>query len=79
MKITGSVGDKRRINDAIRRFKNERYPNIVVTVALLTTGIDVPQIDTLIFMCRVKSRILFEEQYTFERMKKDYLEILKSL
>ena len=36
MKITGSIDDKRRINDAIRRFKNERYPNIVVTVDLLT-------------------------------------------
>ena len=61
MKITGSVGDKRRINDAIRRFKNERYPNIVVTVDLMTTGIDVPQIDKLVFMRRVKSRILFEQ------------------
>lgn len=61
MKITGSVGDKRRINDAIRRFKNERYPSIVVTVDLLTTGIDVPQIDKLVFMRRVKSRILFEQ------------------
>ena len=61
MKITGSVGDKRRINDAIKRFKNERYPKIVVTVDLLTTGIDVPQIDKLVFMRRVKSRILFEQ------------------
>lgn len=61
MKITGSVGDKRRINEAIRKFKNERYPNIVVTVDLLTTGIDVPQIDTLVFMRCVKSRILFEQ------------------
>jgi type I restriction enzyme R subunit len=61
MKITGSVGDKRRINAAIRKFKNERYPSIVVTVDLLTTGIDVPQIDTLVFMRRVKSRILFEQ------------------
>ncbi len=61
MKITGSVGDKRRINDAIRRFKNEHYPSIVVTVDLLTTGIDVPQIDKLVFLRRVKSRILFEQ------------------
>ena len=60
-KITGSIGDKERILDAIRRFKNERFPNIVVTVDLLTTGIDVPAIDTLVFMRRVKSRILFEQ------------------
>lgn len=61
LKITGSVGDKRRVQDAIKRFKNERYPNIVVTVDLLTTGIDVPQIDKLVFLRRVKSRILFEQ------------------
>ena len=61
MKITGSIGDKRRVLDAIRHFKNERFPNIVVTVDLLTTGVDVPKIDTLIFMRRVKSRILFEQ------------------
>ena len=60
-KITGSIGDKERVLDAIRRLKNERYPNIVVTVDLLTTGIDVPAIDTLVFMRRVKSRILFEQ------------------
>lgn len=60
-KITGSIGDKERVLDAIRRFKNERFPNIVVTVDLLTTGVDVPKIDTLVFIRRVKSRILFEQ------------------
>ena len=60
-KITSSIGDKERVQDAIRRFKNERFPNVVVTVDLLTTGIDVPAIDTLVFMRRVKSRILFEQ------------------
>lgn len=61
MKITGKIGDKKRVLTAIKRFKNEKYPNIAVTVDLLTTGIDVPEIDTLIFMRRVKSRILFEQ------------------
>ncbi len=63
MKITGSVGggNKKKIQEAISRFKNERYPSIVVTVDLLTTGIDVPEITTLVFMRRVKSRILFEQ------------------
>ena len=60
-KITGSIGDRERVNEAIRHFKNERFPNIVVTVDLLTTGVDVPKIDTLVFMRRVKSRILFEQ------------------
>ncbi len=63
MKITGSVGggNKKKVQEAIKRFKNERYPSVVVTVDLLTTGIDVPQITTLVFMRRVKSRILFEQ------------------
>jgi len=42
-------------------FKNGRFPNVVVNVDLLTTGVDVPAIDTLVFMRRVKSRILFEQ------------------
>lgn len=63
MKITGSVanGDQKRIQEKIKRFKNEQYPNIVVTVDLLTTGIDVPEITTLVFLRCVKSRILFEQ------------------
>ena len=63
MKITGSVagGNKRKVREAIKRFKNERFPSIAVTVDLLTTGIDVPEITTLVFMRRVKSRILFEQ------------------
>ena len=63
MKITGSVGggNQKKIEEAIKRFKNERYPSIVVTVDLLTTGIDVPEITKLVFMRRIKSRILFEQ------------------
>lgn len=63
MKITGSVGggNPKKVQEAIKRFKNERYPSIAVTVDLLTTGIDVPEITNLIFLRRVKSRILFEQ------------------
>ena len=63
MKITGSVGggNRKKVQEAIKRFKNERYPSVAVTVDLLTTGIDVPEITTLVFMRRVKSRILFEQ------------------
>lgn len=63
MKITGSVagGNKKKISEAIKRFKNESLPKVVVTVNLLTTGIDVPEITTLVFMRRIKSRILFEQ------------------
>ena len=63
MKITGSVagGNKKKILEAIKRFKNEAYPKVVVTVDLLTTGVDVPRITNLVFMRRIKSRILFEQ------------------
>lgn len=80
MKITGKLGDKKRVGEAIRKFKNERYPNIAVTVDLLTTGIDVPEITTLVFMRRVKSRILFEQMLgratrLCERIGKTHFEI----
>lgn len=63
MKITGSVagGNKKKIKEAITRFKNERFPSIAVTVDLLTTGIDVPELTSLVFLRRVRSRILFEQ------------------
>jgi type I restriction enzyme R subunit len=39
----------------------ETNPNIVVTVDLLTTGIDVPEITNIVFLRRVQSRILYEQ------------------
>jgi type I restriction enzyme R subunit len=36
-------------------------PKIAVTVDLLTTGIDVPKIENLVFLRRVNSRILYEQ------------------
>lgn len=58
MKITGRT-DKPLT--AIRLYKNERLPLIAVTVDLLTTGIDVPKICNLVFLRRVRSRILYEQ------------------
>ncbi|MET1256394.1 type I restriction-modification system endonuclease [Aliikangiella maris] len=57
-KITGQ-SDK--VKQLIKNYKNERYPNIAITVDLLTTGIDVPKIAHLVFLRRVKSRILYEQ------------------
>ena len=56
--ITG-VSDK--VDQLIRRYKNEPYPSIAITVDLLTTGIDVPKISHLVFLRRVRSRILYEQ------------------
>lgn len=58
VKITGA-SDKPL--EMIRRFKNEQHPKIAVTVDLLTTGIDVPEIVNIVFMRRVRSRILYEQ------------------
>ncbi|KAB7886397.1 type I restriction-modification system endonuclease [Poseidonibacter ostreae] len=58
MKITGKIRDPL---GAIREYKNELLPNIAVTVDLLTTGIDVPEIVNLVFLRRVRSRILYEQ------------------
>lgn len=57
-KITGAAD---KVDQLIRRYKNERYPSIALTVDLLTTGIDVPAICHLVFMRRVRSRILYEQ------------------
>ena len=63
MKITGKTagGNKKKILQVIKQFKNNQYPNIAVTVDLLTTGIDVPTICNLVFMRKINSRILFEQ------------------
>jgi type I restriction enzyme, R subunit len=57
-KITGSVD---RVGQLIRSFRNDALPKIAVTVDLLTTGIDVPSITSLVFVRRVNSRILYEQ------------------
>ncbi len=57
-KITGSVD---KVGALIRSFRNDAFPQIAVTVDLLTTGIDVPRITNLVFLRRVNSRILYEQ------------------
>ncbi|AKV04339.1 Type I restriction-modification system, restriction subunit R [Labilithrix luteola] len=57
-KITGATD---RYLEVIRRYRNERHPNIAVTVDLLTTGVDIPKIANLVFLRRVRSRILYEQ------------------
>ena len=58
VKITAAADDARQL---IRRLKNERRPRVVVTVDLLTTGVDVPELVNLVFLRRVRSRILYEQ------------------
>ena len=57
-KITGRVDNAQ---DLILKFRNDSLPKYVVTVDLLTTGIDIPSICNLVFLRRVRSRILYEQ------------------
>jgi type I restriction enzyme R subunit len=58
IKITGAADKPLQL---LRRYKNERLPSVAVTVDLLTTGVDVPEITNLVFIRLVRSRILYEQ------------------
>ncbi len=57
-KITGRVD---RPLQRIREFRNRRQPGIVVSVDLLSTGVDIPDLEYIVLLRPVKSRILFEQ------------------
>lgn len=57
-KITGKSYNPQEL---LTRYKNEKNPNIAVTVDLLSTGIDVPEICNIVFVRRIRSRILYEQ------------------
>jgi len=57
-KITGTVD---RPLQKIREFRNRPEPGIVVTVDMLSTGIDIPSLENIVFLRPVQSRILFAQ------------------
>lgn len=59
-KITGGK-DVDRPLQRIREFRNRPNPAIAVTVDLLSTGVDIPDLEFIVFLRPVKSRILFEQ------------------
>lgn len=59
-KITGS-GTVDRPLQRIREFRNRPDPKVVVTVDMLSTGVDIPALEFIVFLRPVKSRILFEQ------------------
>jgi type I restriction enzyme R subunit len=59
-KITGSPTVDRPLQE-IRKFRNRPVPAIAVTVDMLTTGVDIPKCENLVFLRPVKSRILFAQ------------------
>jgi type I restriction enzyme R subunit len=57
-KITGRVD---RPLQRIREFRNRPLPGVVVTVDMLSTGVDIPDLEGIVFLRPIKSRILFEQ------------------
>src|SRR5438094_1916109 len=57
-KITGRID---RPLQHIREFRNRPMPCVVVTVDLLSKGVDIPDLEGIVFLRPVKSRILFEQ------------------
>src|SRR5215210_5361171 len=59
-KITGNPNVDRPLQ-RIREFRNRPNPKIVVTVDMLSTGVDIPALEFIVFLRPVKSRILWEQ------------------
>jgi type I restriction enzyme R subunit len=59
-KITGNPTVDRPLQ-RIREFRNRPHPGIVVSVDLMSTGVDIPDLEFLVFLRPVKSRILWEQ------------------
>jgi type I restriction enzyme R subunit len=57
-KITGTVD---RPLQRIKEFRNRPNPAVVVSVDLMATGVDIPDLEFIVFLRPVKSRILFEQ------------------
>lgn len=59
-KITGNANVDRPLH-RIREFRNRQNPKVVVSVDMLSTGVDFPQLEFIVFLRPVKSRILWEQ------------------
>lgn len=57
-KITGASNVDRPLQK-IREFRNRPEPMVAVTVDMLSTGVDIPKLEFLVFLRMVKSRILW--------------------
>ncbi|MCK4443463.1 MAG: DEAD/DEAH box helicase family protein, partial [Thermoplasmata archaeon] len=72
-KITGNPTVDRPLQ-RIREFRNRPKPGIVVTVDMLSTGVDIPALEAIVFLRPVKSRILFEQMIGRGTRKCDEIE-----
>ncbi len=55
------------------KFRNDPRPKYVVTVDLLTTGVDIPEICNLVFVRRVNSRILYDQMIGRATRRADHI------
>ncbi|MFA5108508.1 MAG: DEAD/DEAH box helicase family protein [Candidatus Micrarchaeia archaeon] len=53
------TSDMHRAEDEVRRFKNDSEPRIALSVGMLDTGIDVPEVCNLVFVKPVYSTVRF--------------------
>lgn len=74
-KITGNPNVDRPLQ-RIREFRNRPSPKVVVTVDMLSTGVDIPALEFIVFLRPVKSRILWVQM--LGRGTRKYPEINKS-
>jgi type I restriction enzyme R subunit len=58
--ITGNPNVDRPLQ-RVREFRNRPNPKVVVTVDMLSTGVDIPALEFIVFLRPVKSRILWEQ------------------
>lgn len=59
-KITGNPNVDKPL-EKIRRFRNRPEPAVVVTVDMLSTGVDIPALEYIVFLRPVRSRILWTQ------------------
>ena len=64
--LSASTGERARVRcrfgirpSCIREFRNRPNPKVVVTVDMLSTGVDIPALEFIVFLRPVKSRILW--------------------
>ncbi|MFC6837223.1 type I restriction endonuclease subunit R [Halomarina ordinaria] len=57
-KITYTTDDP---NGWIKRFRNQKYPKIAVTVDMVSTGVDVKPIENIIFVRPTRSAVLYNQ------------------
>jgi type I restriction enzyme R subunit len=48
-------------DDWIRRFRNQKYPKIAVSVEMISTGVDVKPIENIIFIRPTRSAVLYNQ------------------